>query len=186
SPDFSDELIRAPELLEELTEIGTSSNPAQAKACASSDDIRRAYRTEMFRVQAASLCLSQTVFETLARTSELADSAIAAAYAMALEQVLASHVPANPLYAVGNQMIVVALGRLGMREFDLASDADLLFIVPDEDQSEHVFWTRVANRMIDILTAYTSAGSMFAVDTRLRPNGSAGALVQSESSYKSY
>ena len=25
-------------------------------------------------------------------------------------------------------MMVVALGRLGMREFDLASDADLLFI----------------------------------------------------------
>ena len=44
----------------------------------------------------------------------------------------------------------------------------------------------MANRMIDILTAYTSAGLMFAVDTRLRPNGSAGALVQSESAYKAY
>src|SRR5205085_7080416 len=85
-----------------------------------------------------------------------------------------------------NEMMVVALGRLGMREFDLASDADLIFILPDDHQSEHVFWTRVANRLIDILTAYTSAGLMFTVDTRLRPNGSAGALVQSEGSYKSY
>ena len=36
--------------------------------------------------------------------------------------------------------------------------------------------------MIDLITAYTGAGLMFAVDTRLRPNGGAGALVQSEAS----
>ena len=29
--------------------------------------------------------------------------------------------------------MVIALGRLGMREFDLASDADLVFVLPDED-----------------------------------------------------
>ncbi len=82
--------------------------------------------------------------------------------------------------------MVIALGRLGMREFDLASDADLNFVIPDEDQSEHLFWTRVANRFVDILSAYTGAGSLFAVDTRLRPNGGAGPLVQSESAYTSY
>ena len=30
-------------------------------------------------------------------------------------------------------MMTIALGRLGMREFDLASDADLVFVIPDED-----------------------------------------------------
>jgi glutamate-ammonia-ligase adenylyltransferase len=82
--------------------------------------------------------------------------------------------------------MVIALGRLGMREFDLASDADLLFVIPDKDHDQHLFWTRVAGRMIDLITAYTGAGLMFAVDTRLRPNGSAGALVQTEASYKEY
>lgn len=184
SPYFSEEMIRRPELIEELTAIGH----AQAKACctSSSDELRRGFRREMFRIQAASLCLRTPVFETLARTSELADSAIAAGYRMALDEVLSSHAPTDALYAVNNQMMVIALGRLGMREFDLASDSDLVFVVPDADQSEQVFWTRVANRLIDILTAYTSAGLMFAVDTRLRPNGSAGALVQSEASYKAY
>ena len=42
------------------------------------------------------------------------------------------------------------------------------------------FWTRVAERMIDIISAYTGDGVMFTVDTRLRPNGREGALVQSE------
>ena len=82
--------------------------------------------------------------------------------------------------------MVIALGRLGMREFDLASDADLVFVLPDEDHEEHVFWTRVAERIVDLITAYTGSGVMFTVDTRLRPNGSAGALLQSEAAYKEY
>jgi [glutamine synthetase] adenylyltransferase / [glutamine synthetase]-adenylyl-L-tyrosine phosphorylase len=73
-----------------------------------------------------------------------------------------------------------------MREFDLASDADLVFVVPDADFEEHVFWTRVAERIVDLITAYTRTGVMFTVDTRLRPNGGAGALVQSEAAYKEY
>ncbi|MGI8742223.1 MAG: glutamine-synthetase adenylyltransferase [Bryobacteraceae bacterium] len=186
SPYYADELIRTPELIEHLAQIGTVPDSATALLVDDLAELRRFFRREMFRIQASSLCVHLSVFDTLARTSELADCSIAAAYRMALKQVLESHVPSNPLYSVGNQMMVVALGRLGMREFDLASDADLIFIVPDADQSELVFWTRVANRIIDILTAYTSAGLMFTVDTRLRPNGSAGALVQSEGAYKAY
>jgi glutamate-ammonia-ligase adenylyltransferase len=83
-------------------------------------------------------------------------------------------------------MMVIALGRLGMREFDLGSDADLNFVIPDEDAPEAAFWTRVAERMIDILTAYTGEGVIFAVDTRLRPNGREGTLVQTVKAYKEY
>jgi glutamate-ammonia-ligase adenylyltransferase len=83
-------------------------------------------------------------------------------------------------------MHVIALGRLGMREFDLGSDADLVFIVPDQAQSEHGFWARVAERTIDILAAYTGEGLLFSVDTRLRPMGREGELVQTESRYKEY
>ena len=77
-------------------------------------------------------------------------------------------------------MMVIALGRLGMREFDLGSDADLNFVLPDSDAREMRFWTRVAERMIDMITAYTGEGIMFAVDTRFRPNGREGNLVQTE------
>jgi glutamate-ammonia-ligase adenylyltransferase len=191
SPYFSDELIRSPDLIETIADLTRSPHPTDsyndlALLLNDASDLRRFFRREMFRIQAASLCLRIPVFETLRSTSDLADAAISAAYRMALDNVLEAHPPANPLYPARNQMMVIALGRLGMREFDLASDADLVFVVPDTDQSEHVFWTRVANRMIDLLTAYTSTGIMFAVDTRLRPNGGAGALVQSETAFKEY
>ena len=53
-------------------------------------------------------------------------------------------------------------------------------------RAEIEFWTRVAERMIDLMTAYTGDGVMFAVDTRLRPNGRDGPLVQTEGAYKDY
>ena len=189
SPYFAEELIRVPEFMEELGRLQSTKTNTYAESAAQFDDIsalRRFFRREMFRIQAASMCLRVPVFDTLELTSDLADAAIAACYRMALEQVLAVHPPATAGYEPRQQLLVVALGRLGMREFDLSSDADLVFVVPDEDHHEHIFWTRVAERMIDLITAYTGTGLMFTVDTRLRPNGSAGALVQSEASQKDY
>jgi glutamate-ammonia-ligase adenylyltransferase len=83
-------------------------------------------------------------------------------------------------------MMIIALGRLGMREFDLGSDADLNFVLPDEDAHEMQFWTHVAERMIHLISAYTGEGVLFTVDTRLRPNGRDGTLVQLVGGYKEY
>jgi glutamate-ammonia-ligase adenylyltransferase len=147
---------------------------------------RRWFRREMLRIQAGSICCSHPIFDTLARTSELADAVIARAYEIAVAEVSAVHPLANAAYRPANQLWSIALGRLGMREFDLASDADLVFVLPDSDGAEMPFWTRVAERMIDLVTAYTGDGLLFAVDTRLRPNGGGGPLVQTESAVKDY
>jgi glutamate-ammonia-ligase adenylyltransferase len=85
-----------------------------------------------------------------------------------------------------DQMMVIALGRLGHREFDLGSDADLVFVIPDADAPALRFWTSVAERMIQTISSYTGEGVMFAIDTRLRPSGGEGDLVQTEGLYKSY
>ncbi len=188
SPFFAEQLARTPDLIEELTRLheNRSTDLELTATLADAGALRRAFRREMFRIQTASICASIPVFETLAHTSDLAASAIRAAYRMAVGQTLAIHPPAAPDYAPSTEMMVVALGRLGMREFDLSSDADLVFVLPEKDSSEHVFWTRVANHLIEILTAYTGEGQLFSVDTRLRPNGTAGPLVQTESAFKDY
>jgi glutamate-ammonia-ligase adenylyltransferase len=186
SPYFSEELVRVPELIEEFCQLPISNELAPAENFDDISDLRRYFRREMFRIQAASMCQRVPVFETLQQTSNLADTAIRVCYRMALEHTAAGHPPSGPGYQPGQQLMVIALGRLGMREFDLASDADLVFVLPDDDRDEHVFWTRVAERIVDLITAYTGAGVMFTVDTRLRPNGSAGALLQSEGTYKDY
>jgi len=188
SPHFAEELVRQPELIEELCHLPESAGAVERAPIFFEEiaDLRRYFRRDMFRIQAASVCRGVPVFETLQQTSALADIAIAACYRMAVEHTTASHAPLNPRYQPHRQLMVIALGRLGMREFDLASDADLVFVLPDEDRDEQIFWTHVAERMVDLITAYTGNGVMFTVDTRLRPNGSAGALVQSEASYHDY
>jgi glutamate-ammonia-ligase adenylyltransferase len=183
SPYFGDQLLRHPELLAELDAGAPPREADPQEAINDSAALRAYFRRRMFRIQSDSLLGPAPIFETLERTSDLADTAIAAAYRIALQD---APQPAHPDYRPARQMMVVSLGRLGMREFDLASDADLIFVIPDEDASEQVFWTAVAERMIQAIGAYTGDGVMFTVDTRLRPNGREGALVQPEGTYREY
>jgi [glutamine synthetase] adenylyltransferase / [glutamine synthetase]-adenylyl-L-tyrosine phosphorylase len=176
---FGDQLLRHPEMLADLD----SGAAPREEAIADGASLRSYFRRQMFRIQSDSLLRPAPIFETLERTSDLADTVIAAAYRIALEE---APQPADPDYRPARQMMVVSLGRLGMREFDLASDADLIFVIPDEDAGEQVFWTAVAERMINAISAYTGDGVMFTVDTRLRPNGREGALVQPEGTYREY
>lgn len=182
SPYFAEQLIRTPDLIEELRLSAELPEPPPVGPTA----LRRYYLRQMMRIQAESICQASPIFDTLERTSALAEMVVARAYELALWQVSAEHPPKSTAYIPKDQMMVIALGRLGMREFDLASDADLNFVIPEPDSSEIIFWTRVAERMIDILDAYTGEGAMFAVDTRLRPSGRAGALVQTDSAYLRY
>ena len=191
SPFFAEQLNRKPELLEEIRLMRRKPEShthygQMPPLLADAPDLRRFYNREMLRIQCESICLRTPIFDTLRRTSALAECAITSAYSMALDMVLESQPPASASYKPSQQMAVVALGRLGMLEFDLGSDADLNFILPDKDAGEKLFWTRVAEKLIDILTAYTGDGVMFAVDTRLRPNGREGPLLQTESGYKEY
>lgn len=178
SPYLADELVRQPLWAEEVRRMRISANhPVQWEA---EGGMRRAYRRRMFRIQCESLCLRRPVFETLAANSDLADSVIAQAYRLALNDISKGRTK------IDRDMMVVALGRLGMREFDLASDADLVFILPNDAAEDLEFWTRVAARIIELLTAYTGDGVIFTVDARLRPYGREGDLVQLEETYIDY
>jgi glutamate-ammonia-ligase adenylyltransferase len=187
---FSEQFIRFPELIGAVRDVVQGREKRDygllAPGLMDASELRRFFRCEMARLQFDSVCRSAPVFDTLAATSDLADAVIAAAYRLALQHVVATRPPRTAGYEVRDQLMVIALGRLGQREFDLASDADLLFAIPDGDSREQLFWTRVAERAIDLITAYTGEGVMFAIDTRLRPNGREGALVQTASAFKDY
>ena len=142
--------------------------------------MRRHYRRKLLRVHAHSLLGPLPVFSTLEATSALAEQALRAAYQAAVKET--ARTMAHP----AGDLIVLALGRLGIREFDIASDADLAFLYRGGDPEAKHFWTRVAERMIEILSAYTGEGTILAVDTRLRPRGREGELVEAEANFAEY
>jgi glutamate-ammonia-ligase adenylyltransferase len=75
---------------------------------------------------------------------------------------------------------VIALGKLGAREMTFGSDLDIVFV------SESLEAMTAAERIIRALTAYTDMGHLYDVDTRLRPDGSKGVLVNNIGGYKNY
>jgi glutamate-ammonia-ligase adenylyltransferase len=175
---FADMLVRYPELVEEIGEpVELDSGRLEDGAA-----LRRFYRRQMFRIQCASMLDGEPIFETLTKTSALADLVIASAYRLAVDDAR----PESDRSISGDQMMIIALGRLGVHEFDLGSDADLVFVIPDTAAADLPFWTAAAERVIHNVSAYTGEGVMFAIDTRLRPSGGEGDLVQTEGAYKSY
>ena len=83
---------------------------------------------------------------------------------------------------------VISYGKLGGKELGYASDLDLVFLYQAEesDLEAQEIYALLAKRMINWLTTYTSTGSLFEIDTRLRPNGSAGFLVTNADAFKKY
>ncbi len=79
---------------------------------------------------------------------------------------------------------VFAVGRLGTREVDLISDADLVFVRSAECEPERA--EECARALVAMLTGYTREGSIIVVDTRLRPHGGEGELVASTRKLRQY
>ncbi len=75
---------------------------------------------------------------------------------------------------------VVGMGKLGGREITFGSDLDLLFVSEAEGGS------RAAEVILRTLTAYTERGVLYEVDTRLRPDGTKGALVKNIEGFMDY
>jgi glutamate-ammonia-ligase adenylyltransferase len=83
---------------------------------------------------------------------------------------------------------IISYGKLGGKELGYASDLDLVFLYQsvESDYAAQEIYALLAKRMINWLTAFTSTGSLFEIDTRLRPNGSAGFLVTDTEAFKKY
>src|SRR5216110_3408996 len=89
------------------------------------------------------------------------------------------------------EFAILALGKLGGGELNHSSDVDLLFLYSEEGQltthiSYHEFFNRLGKRMLETFSTQHPAGSLFRVDLRLRPEGSAGPLARSLESMENY
>ena len=91
------------------------------------------------------------------------------------------------------ELTVVAMGKLGGRELNVSSDIDLIFLYPEEGNtnvnpslSHHEFFIRLGKKMITALAQTTADGYVFRVDMRLRPWGDSGPLAMSYAMLEEY
>ncbi|HEU4601139.1 MAG TPA: bifunctional [glutamate--ammonia ligase]-adenylyl-L-tyrosine phosphorylase/[glutamate--ammonia-ligase] adenylyltransferase [Steroidobacteraceae bacterium] len=161
--------------------------------------LRQFQRASTFRVAIADLLGGLPLMKVSDRLTDIAELIVEEALALAWTQITARHgVPhfhdEDQLHAAS--MIVVAYGKLGGLELGYGSDLDLVFLHNSrgEDQrtdgeasvENSVFFQRLGQRLVHLLTVHTALGRLYEVDTRLRPAGSKGLLVQSLSSFREY
>ncbi|MBV1776768.1 bifunctional [glutamate--ammonia ligase]-adenylyl-L-tyrosine phosphorylase/[glutamate--ammonia-ligase] adenylyltransferase [Burkholderiaceae bacterium DAT-1] len=91
------------------------------------------------------------------------------------------------------RLLVVGMGKLGGGELNVSSDIDLVFIYPEDGEtngprriSNHEYFARLGKRLIALLNDVTADGFVFRVDMRLRPFGDSGPLVSSFDALENY
>jgi glutamate-ammonia-ligase adenylyltransferase len=120
--------------------------------------------------------------EVMGAWSEFAESAITACCLAAQTTLRTRHgVPRDPGNERIQQLIPVAMGKLGGHELNVSSDVDLVFCFSEGGQtdgpvplSNQEFFGQAVRRVVRLLDDRTVDGFVFRVDTRLRPDGPSG------------
>src|SRR5690606_4173884 len=139
---------------------------------------RRAKRRVMVEVAVADLAGAVRIREATRLLSDLADEILHSAVCFELGE------PPRGL-------AVIALGKLGGREIGYGSDLDVLFVYDpsrapcDEAEAAH-YYSKVAQRVIRLVSEVHVAGPGYELDTRLRPSGGAGTLVTTVDAFARY
>jgi len=199
---FSDILVRDPSLFRWLTASAVLHEPVTSRPLAEEierilgtfvtperrlDAVRRMFRRELLRIGVQDTLGLADLRSVTGQLSLLADTVIAAAVRVALDQVSEKF---HALPRTG--FAVIGLGKLGGNELNYSSDVDLLFVYdeegacPDGGPSFHEFFNALGERIVQHLTHSSKQGHLFRVDMRLRPESGAGPLARSLESYLLY
>lgn len=203
---LSNHLIQHPELLDELlypshfdpykTRERMEETLREQLADLSGDledqmsHLRRFKHAEVLRVGINDIYGEMDIAEVTRQLSEIAEVCLIAAYRVALET-------QKKRYGLSPgwdpPFVILGMGKLGGRELNYSSDLDLIFLF---DASNHAglpgsidpneFYGRLSQRFITVMTSPTVEGTLYEIDTRLRPSGTFGPIVTSLESFRDY
>jgi glutamate-ammonia-ligase adenylyltransferase len=154
-------------------------------------DVLRQYKqAAVLRVAAADITGHLPLMEVSNHLTEIAEIVLEAVLRLAEEHLAERHgrprcvvdgKPTRPGFAI------VAYGKLGGLELGYGSDLDIVFLHDSRGEHQmsdgerplenHVYFARLGQRILHLLTTLTSAGVLYEVDMRLRPDGASGLIV---------
>jgi glutamate-ammonia-ligase adenylyltransferase len=141
--------------------------------------VRRAHRQALLKIGVLDLVSGIAVEEVTRRLSALADACARVVLDVVFDDVGGDE-------ALPRSLAVIAMGKLGGGELNYSSDIDLIFASNDADDETMHHYARVARRFTDAMSALTEEGYLYRVDLRLRPDGKAGPLVNSDAALRVY
>ena len=156
-------------------------------------------RAAVFRVAVADLTGSLPLMAVSDRLTQIAELIVQQAMEMAWGQITAQF--GTPVCTEGNipravHLCAVGYGKLGGRELGYGSDLDLVFLHDSAGERQEttgarsidnqVFFVRLVQRIVHLLTVQSVAGRLYEVDMRLRPSGKGGLLVTNIQAFAQY
>ena len=155
--------------------------------------LRHFRNREMVRIIWRDLTNLAPLAETLEELSELADICVQQALAKLSGWAIEKDGVPQDLDGNEQSLLVLGMGKLGARELNLSSDVDLIFCFAAHGHTSgrralenETFFTRLGQRLINVLSKQTADGFVFRVDMRLRPFGDSGPLVASFGAMEQY
>ena len=199
---LTESFVRQPALFANL-DLGRVPSPAEHDAAfaallsitdepAFMAGLRQLRRRESCRLAWQDLAGRIDPVPVLRDVSAVADAAIRVAHAFARRATIARFgIPRNAA-GVEQDLVVIGMGKLGGRELNFSSDIDLVFLFPEDGETDrrgtdHMeFFTRLGQHLIRLLEVPTVDGFGYRVDMRLRPFGESGPLVASFAALEDY
>lgn len=163
------------------------------------DRLRHFKQAQQLRIAAADITNALPLMQVSDHLSWIAESLLHVALDMAWEEMIRRY--GEPVYFHENTLkyagfVVIGFGKLGGIEMSYDSDLDLVFLHDSHGTQQvtngknsidnAVFFTRLAQRVVHILSTLTPVGVLYEIDTRLRPNGQSGMLVSSLQAFEDY
>lgn len=214
SPWIAQQLARMPLLLDELLDPRSLYAPPDREGLAreleaalaevADDDVellmdrlRQFKAAQVLKVAAADVTGTLPLMRVSDQLTWIAEAILDRVLAAARRQLSARHGPPW-LAAEGREagFGIVAYGKLGGIELGYGSDLDVVFLYESAAGEQltrgakpidnPVYFARLAQRVIHLLTTLTSAGALYEIDMRLRPDGAAGLLVSSLEAFAVY
>jgi len=158
-------------------------------------------RAAVFRVAIADLSGSLPLMRVSDRLTDIAELIVEQAMQQAWQQMtLQFGVPScretDESAPRAVEVCAVGYGKLGGIELGYGSDLDLVFLhdsagavqetLGERPIDNQIFFVRLAQRIVHILTVHSAAGRLYEVDVRLRPSGKGGMLITQIDSFVEY
>ena len=163
------------------------------------DALREFKHSQVIQIAAADIVENYSIMKVSTHLSWLAEVCINSAVEHAnIELIKKYGEPRCVLHgeAFVPEVLIVEYGKLGGLELGYGSDLDIVFLhnsVGEECETQgnkkihnDIFFTRLIQRSIHILTTVTSNGKVFDADLRLRPHGESGPIITSLKAYENY
>jgi [glutamine synthetase] adenylyltransferase / [glutamine synthetase]-adenylyl-L-tyrosine phosphorylase len=161
--------------------------------------LRHFQRAAVFRVAVADLTGRLPLMQVSDSLTEIAEIIVEHAMRLAWRQMTAQFgTPQCDASSARRSVRVcaVAYGKLGGRELGYGSDLDLVFLHDSSGERQEtdaakptdnqVFFVRLAQRIVHLLTMHSAAGRLYEVDQRLRPSGKGGMLITQIDAFADY